>query len=133
MYMYIYISPLPIGMPLPISLRAMTKNHELMRKRQHQFFFGHSGRFRRGLLEGSLAPSGLGRGLPIAQGQSIKIISTIKWIRTSRLPIKNSLSGGRVILEGSLAPSRLGVARAHRHALANLVERVAEPVIPTRL
>ena len=32
---------------------------------------------------------------PMAQGRSTKIISMIKWIRTSRLSIKNSPSGGR--------------------------------------
>ena len=31
---------------------------------------------------------------PMAQGLSTKIISMIKWIRTSRLSIKNSLSLG---------------------------------------
>jgi len=31
---------------------------------------------------------------PMAQGRSTKIISMIKWIRTSRLSIKNSLSVG---------------------------------------
>ena len=30
--------------------------------------------------------------IPMAQGRSTKIISMIKWIRTSRLSIKNSLS-----------------------------------------
>ena len=30
---------------------------------------------------------------PMAQGQSTNIISTIKWIRTSRLSIRNSFSG----------------------------------------
>ena len=30
--------------------------------------------------------------IPMAQGQSTKIMSTIEWIRTSRLSIKNSLS-----------------------------------------
>jgi len=29
---------------------------------------------------------------PLPQGQSAKIISTIEWIRTSRLSIRNSLS-----------------------------------------
>ena len=29
---------------------------------------------------------------PMAQGRSTEIISMIKWIRTSRLPVQNSLS-----------------------------------------
>jgi hypothetical protein len=33
---------------------------------------------------------------PTAQGWSTEIISTIKWIRTRRLSIKNSPSGGRI-------------------------------------
>ena len=32
----------------------------------------------------------------MAQGQSTKIISTIKWIRTSRLSIKNAVSASKV-------------------------------------
>jgi len=35
----------------------------------------------------------------MAQGESTKIILMIKWIWTSRLPIKNSLSGARAGLE----------------------------------
>ena len=31
-------------------------------------------------------------GSPMAQGRSTKIISTMKWIRTSRLSIQNSLA-----------------------------------------
>ena len=43
----------------------------------------------------------------MAQGRSTKIISTIKWIRTSRLSIKNSLSL-------SVGPELLGRAVEHR-------------------
>ena len=32
---------------------------------------------------------------PTAQGRSTKIVSTVEWIRTSKLSIKNSLWGGR--------------------------------------
>ena len=32
--------------------------------------------------------------IPMAQGRSIKIISMIKWIRTSRMSTNNSLSAG---------------------------------------
>ena len=37
---------------------------------------------------------------PMAQGRSIKIILMIKWIRTSRLSIENSLSGHRTLISG---------------------------------
>jgi len=39
----------------------------------------------------------MGKGIetPMAQGRSSKIISMVQWIRTSRLSIKNSLSGQR--------------------------------------
>ena len=36
---------------------------------------------------------------PMAQGRSTKIISMIKWVRSSRLSVKNSLSAG--ILRGA--------------------------------
>jgi len=43
---------------------------------------------------------------PMAQGRSTKIVSMIKWIRTSRLSIKNSLS------ETQVPPSFLAIAQA---------------------
>ena len=47
-------------------------------------------------LRSDACPSALQSGVGVwslAQGRSTKIISMIKWIRTSRLSIKNSLSG----------------------------------------
>ena len=45
-------------------------------------------------MQPSTKGSLLGKGIqtPMAQGRSTQIISTIKWIRTSRLSIKNPLS-----------------------------------------
>ena len=37
---------------------------------------------------------------PVVQGRSTKVISTIKWIRTSRLSIKNSFSLDTPVLHG---------------------------------
>ena len=52
-----------------------------------------------------------GKGIqtPMAQGRSTKIISMIKWIRTSRLSTKNSLSGGRTWTVYSKSSSRVRV------------------------
>jgi len=43
-----------------------------------------------GYLEKEIQP-------PMEQGQSTKTISMIKWIRTSRLSIKNTLSGRSIV------------------------------------
>ena len=59
--------------------------------------------------EGKLCRGFQGLGLkgiqtPMTQGQSTKIISTIKWIRTSRLSIKNPLSLGLLLSVGLELP-----------------------------
>ena len=43
---------------------------------------------------GGVGRTWLKREFKLAQGRSTRIISTIKWIQTSRLSIHNSLSGG---------------------------------------
>jgi hypothetical protein len=49
---------------------------------------------------------------PMAQGQSTKIISTIKWIRTCRLSIKNSLSLNKVVFSLQMVAIIVGVVIA---------------------
>ena len=59
----------------------------------------------------------------MAQGRSTKIISMIKWIRTSRLSIKNSCSRrrqGRPRATGCTSPSLIG--------FVDLLNRIGTPI-----
>ena len=60
-------------------------------------------------LEGPFVVGFEGIQTPMAQGRSTKIISMIKWIRTSRLSIKNSLSLG--VAPGSVRVLQINVLK----------------------
>ena len=73
----------------------------------------------------------------MAQGRSTETISMIKWIRTSRLSIKNSLSGRPAVLHGvreeDLGPGRHGEEEMEERCVCRGVaglscERAAEPL-----
>ena len=72
----------------------------------------------------------------MAQRRSTKIISMIKWIRTSRLPIQNSISGGQRVderLEGRSTVTGLSSSSLLLASLELSDTKVYEPEIQALL